>query len=104
MIRLTLTLVTLIICGCGGIQVDRSQLPGPAKRADWQQPGITTWKLENGLKVWYVPQSQAPLVAMNLVLPTGAATDPSGARGHHVFDGRYARRRRGGSRCAANLR
>ena len=81
MIRLTLTLATLISCGCGGIQVDRSQLPGPAKRADWEQPGITTWKLENGLKVWYVRQSQAPLVAMNLVLPTGAATDPAGRAG-----------------------
>ncbi|MBV71224.1 MAG: hypothetical protein CMH52_07720 [Myxococcales bacterium] len=85
----TTSLVTVFVIsmGCGGVQLqepkgpDRSQLPGPAAASPWSQPEIETWTLDNGLNVWFVRQTQAPLLAMQLVLPRGSATDPSGRAG-----------------------
>ncbi|MEE2755492.1 MAG: pitrilysin family protein [Myxococcota bacterium] len=79
--------VLMFAIGCGGGQVqkqggpDRSKLPGPAAASPWSQPEIETWTLSNGLNVWFVRQTQAPLLAIQLVFPKGSATDPGGRAG-----------------------
>lgn len=61
--------------------LDRSALPAPAGRTEWTPPTVTSWKMANGITVWHLQQTQAPLISLKLVLPTGAATDPEGKAG-----------------------
>ncbi len=77
------TAAALAACGAtpAPVVVDRAGLPAPAARADWTPPAVETWQLPNGLSVWLVTQRQAPLVALELVLSRGAATDPVGKAG-----------------------
>ncbi|MBN2197204.1 MAG: insulinase family protein [Polyangiaceae bacterium] len=60
---------------------DRSALPNPAPLADWLPPRPETWRLPNGLRVWFVEQGPAPLVSAILVFPAGSGTDPVGKSG-----------------------
>lgn len=60
---------------------DFSTLPQPGEPKAWAPPAITTWKLSNGVKVWYLQQGPAPLVSMYLVVPGGASTDPANKAG-----------------------
>ncbi len=60
---------------------DRSKLPEPGARTEWTPPAVASWKMPNGITVWHLQQTQAPLIALKLVLPTGAASDPAGKAG-----------------------
>lgn len=60
---------------------DRSKLPKPGPAPDWSLPPAKTWKLSNGVKVYYLKQGKTPLVSLLLVLPHGSATDPGGKAG-----------------------
>ncbi len=62
---------------------DRSAgLPTPSgERTAWTPPAVTTWTTANGITVWYLQQTQAPLLSLRLVLPTGASSDPQGKAG-----------------------
>ncbi len=62
-------------------RVDRSKLPTPAPPKSWAPPAVATWTLPNGMTVWYLRQTQAPLVSLRLLLPHGAASDPTGKAG-----------------------
>ncbi len=62
-------------------RVDRSKLPAPGPAKRWAPPGVATWTLPNGMTVWYLRQTQAPLVSLRLLLPHGAASDPRGKAG-----------------------
>ncbi len=76
--------LTVLLMACGGTPVlppDRSALPEPAGTVDWAPPTVTTWKMENGLEVWFLRQKQAPLVSLRLVTSRGASTDPAGKAG-----------------------
>ena len=53
--------------------------PGPAVR--WAPPAVDTWRLANGLTVWFLRQDQVPLASISLIVPRGAATDPAGKAG-----------------------
>ncbi len=61
--------------------VDRSKLPGPGPAPAWSLPAAKTWKLSNGVEVYYLEQGKTPLVSLMLVLPRGSATDPAGKSG-----------------------
>jgi len=60
---------------------DRSSLPKPAPMPDWTPRRPATFRLSNGLRVWFLEQGPAPLVSAILVLPGGSATDPVGKAG-----------------------
>lgn len=60
---------------------DRSSLPQPAPMPDWIPRRPATFRLSNGLRVWFLEQGPAPLVSAILVLPGGSATDPVGKAG-----------------------
>ncbi|MCA9594433.1 MAG: insulinase family protein [Myxococcales bacterium] len=60
---------------------DYAKLPKPAAAPNWTLEAAKTWKLENGMKVYYLRQGSTPLVSLLLVLPRGAATDPKGKEG-----------------------
>ncbi len=61
--------------------VDRSKLPAPGPAPGWSLPPASTWKLSNGVEVYYLEQGSTPLVSLSLVLPRGSATDPKGKSG-----------------------
>jgi zinc protease len=83
------TALALLTVACGSTPtpttvtgpIDRSGLPQPGARTDWAPPAVQTWTMANGLDVWLVEQKQAPLIALELVLPQGAATDPPAKAG-----------------------
>ncbi len=60
---------------------DRSSLPQPAPMPDWIPRRPATFRLSNGLRVWFLEQGPAPLVSATLVLPGGSGTDPVGKAG-----------------------
>lgn len=77
---LGLSLAAFMLSACGARPLpppDRSGLPTPGAIDEWAPPPVTSWTMSNGLEVWYLQQTQAPLVSMHLVLPNGAATDPA---------------------------
>ena len=78
-------LSSALLAACGGAPdlgpVDRSQPPAPAKARAWAPPEVQTFKLKNGLEVWHVEQRQTPLIAMRLLLPNGASSDPAEVAG-----------------------
>lgn len=81
---LRLALVSLFVVGCGGAPIpppDRTGLPAAGPSVEWAPPTVTTWKMENGLEVWFLRQTQAPLVSLQLVTARGASTDPVGKAG-----------------------
>ena len=53
-----------------------ANLPKPGADPKIALPPIEKLKLSNGLSVWLVKQKELPIVSMNLVLKTGAASDP----------------------------
>lgn len=67
--------------------VDWSQLPTPAEASTWSLPEVNTWTMGNGMRVWHLEQSSAPLVSMRIVFPRGSATDPPGKEGLTALTG-----------------
>lgn len=61
--------------------VDWSRLPSLGPAPKWAPPAVDTWKLPNGLAVWYLKQDHVPLANVTLLIPRGAATDPTGKAG-----------------------
>ena len=61
--------------------VDRSKVPGPGEKQGWTPPVVETWRMENGLEVWFVEQRHTALAQVQLVLANGYATDPNGKEG-----------------------
>ena len=79
-----LSLAAFMLSACGARPLpppDRTGLPTPGPIDEWAPPPVTSWTMANGLEVWYLQQTQAPLVSMHLVLPNGAAADPAGKSG-----------------------
>lgn len=76
--------VASLLAACGAKPLpppDRAGLPTPPALAPWAPPAVTAWSMKNKIEVWYLRQSQAPLISMHLVLPNGAAADPEGKAG-----------------------
>jgi predicted Zn-dependent peptidase len=67
--------------------VDRSRLPPLGPDPSFTFPAIRKATLANGLVVWTVEHHDVPLVAVLLLLPTGAAADPSGRPGLAAMTG-----------------
>ncbi len=57
-------------------RVDRSRLPAPAPDPPFRFPAVERRRLSNGLAVWTVEHREVPVVAMLLLLSSGAAEDP----------------------------
>ena len=62
-------------------KIDRSQLPAPGPTRPFPFPAIEKSTLANGMRVWTVHHTQVPLVAFNLLVRRGAASDPPGQDG-----------------------
>jgi len=60
---------------------DRSGLPKPGTAKTWAPPAVTSWKMPNGITVWHLKQSQAPLLSLTMMLPNGSAADPAKKEG-----------------------
>ncbi|MEZ5346401.1 MAG: pitrilysin family protein [Pyrinomonadaceae bacterium] len=58
-----------------------ANLPKAGPDPKFSLPKIQKRKLSNGLNVWVVPQSELPIVSMNLVIGTGGAANPDGKEG-----------------------
>lgn len=58
-----------------------AKLPKPGPDPKLSLPPIPKTKLSNGLEVWMVEQKELPIVAMNLVLKSGATFEPKGKLG-----------------------
>jgi predicted Zn-dependent peptidase len=67
--------------------VDRTRLPALGPDPSVTFPAIRKATLENGLRVWTVEHHDVPLIALLLLLPTGAATDPSNRPGLAAMTG-----------------
>ena len=57
--------------------IDLSKPPAVQPAPDYSPPVPTQHELSNGAKVWIHAQSGLPLVSLRLVVPGGAAADPS---------------------------
>lgn len=55
--------------------------PEPAVPSAFVPPTPSTYALPNGLNVWLLPRRSLPLVAMSLVVRSGASSDPDGKGG-----------------------
>ena len=55
---------------------DRTGLPKPTVAKAWAPPAVNRWKMSNGMTVWHLKQSQAPLISLTVLLPNGSASDP----------------------------
>jgi len=60
---------------------DRSKLPDPTPPRDWSPPVPQSWRLSNGIRVWYLERGPTPLVTLSLVVLQGSATDGVGHAG-----------------------
>lgn len=56
-------------------------LPQPTEALDFSPPQVHRESQVNGLAVWTMQRESAPLVSIQLLLPTGAAQDPRGKEG-----------------------
>jgi predicted Zn-dependent peptidase len=64
---------------------DRSKAPVPGPAPALKVPAIQKRALSNGLPVWIVEMHKVPVVAVNLIVRTGAAADPPGKFGLASF-------------------
>lgn len=62
-------------------RVDRSRLPVPGPDRRFSFPQATKTTLANGLRVWTVEHRSVPVVSFLLIVPSGAAADPSARPG-----------------------
>jgi zinc protease len=60
---------------------DRSRAPAPGPAPSVTLPPVQTARLSNGLRVQLVEMHEVPLVKIGLVVPAGAAEDPTGKFG-----------------------
>lgn len=60
---------------------ERGSLPEPGPAPEWSPPTPTTFRLRNGVEVWFLRWGAVPLVDVTVVLPNGAAADPPGREG-----------------------
>lgn len=58
-----------------------ANLPKPQPDPKLVLPTIDKQKLSNGMNVWFVRQSELPIVSMNLVLNSGGTADPQNRAG-----------------------
>jgi predicted Zn-dependent peptidase len=58
------------------MSVDRSRLPALGADPRFRFPEIQRTVLDNGLRVWTVSHNQVPLVALLVLVPVGASSDP----------------------------
>lgn len=56
-------------------------LPEPTPPPDFSPPDVAREPLENGLSLWTMQRDGAPLVSIQLLLPSGGAEDPEGKEG-----------------------
>lgn len=56
-------------------------LPEPTAAPEWTPPEVHKSELKNGMWLWHMESSAAPLVSIHLVLPTGSVSDPKGKDG-----------------------
>lgn len=55
--------------------------PAPGRKTKFNLPGISTFKLKNGLQVYFVPKDTLPVMSMSLVFDAGSKFDPRGRKG-----------------------
>lgn len=58
-----------------------ANLPKPQADPKLVLPSIDKQKLSNGMNVWFVRQSELPIVSMNMVLNSGGTADPQNRAG-----------------------
>ncbi|MEE2751451.1 MAG: pitrilysin family protein [Myxococcota bacterium] len=61
--------------------LDRTQMPGPLPRRDFQLPTLQSANLSNGIEVLLAEDHDQPLVRVRVVLEAGSFTDPEGLEG-----------------------
>ena len=72
---------TMTLSQTNSQEPDRTRRPGPQPVPHVALPAIQKAKLANGLAVWLVEKHKLPLVAMSLVIQSGADQDPAGKPG-----------------------
>lgn len=60
---------------------ERTKLPDPKEAPDWAPPMVDTWRMDNGIEVWHLHETSAPLISLEMVFPNGAASDPADKAG-----------------------
>ncbi len=61
--------------------IDRTIKPEPKGRVNFRLPEIETFKLENGLTVYYAHKNTLPITQFNLIVHSGSRFDPEGKNG-----------------------
>ena len=67
--------------------VDRSTLPDLGPERPFAFPAIHRTTLANGVRVWSVQHHQVPLIAVLVLVPVGASSDPSNRPGLAAITG-----------------
>ena len=58
----------------------RRKKPVPRRKSEFNLPGINSFELENGLRVYFVRKDTLPVINMSLVLDAGSKYDPQGKK------------------------
>lgn len=74
---LTALVIAVSLAGSSAAAPDRSKPPTPGTPRPFTIPQPTELTLKNGLKVWHVPRTRAPLVDIIAVVDAGHLTDPA---------------------------
>ncbi len=59
----------------------RRKKPIPTRKIGFNLPGISNFKLDNGLPVFFVRKDILPIMSMSLVIDAGSRLDPPGKKG-----------------------
>ncbi len=59
----------------------RRKKPAPGRKTEFNLPGVSSFKLKNGLQVYFVSKDTLPVMSMSLVLDAGSKFDPAGKKG-----------------------
>ena len=63
------------------MNLDRSVRPLEQGKIIFQLPEIKTFKLSNGLDIYFVKKTNLPIVQMNFLIQSGSKDDPAGKKG-----------------------
>ena len=62
-------------------EIIRRKKPVPRRKIEFNLPGVNSFELENGLRVYFVRKDTLPVMNMSLVLDAGSKYDPWGKKG-----------------------
>lgn len=85
MIRLLLTVLTIVSLGCSSSS--KKSGSGAGGQAAFEIRKFETQVLENGLTVLWIPDNSLPYVSLQMLVKAGSSQDPSGKEGLAGFTG-----------------